>query len=88
MSAATAAEVRRQRVDRDHVWERRNDVWFIHAYRHVPEQLVRSITRSDGREVPYSPARHQRGATKQASKSEIRRAARLLEWDPLSRIGK
>jgi hypothetical protein len=89
ISAATAAEIGRHRVDGDRVWERRDGAWFIHAYRHVPEQLVRSLTRSDGLEVPiYSPARHERVATKQASKTEIRRAVRLLESDPLSRIGR
>jgi hypothetical protein len=83
--AATAAEILRHRVDGDRVWECREGAWFIHAYRRVPQQVVRSVTRSDGREVPiYSPAHYERVATKQASKSEIRRAVRLLEADPLS----
>jgi hypothetical protein len=72
ISAPTAADIRRYRVDGHRAWERREGGWFIHAYRRVPEQLVRVITRSDGREVPiYSPAHLERVSTKQASKSEI-----------------
>jgi hypothetical protein len=79
-----AADIRRYRVDVTRVWERREDGWFIHTYRYVPEQLVRVIIRSDGHEVPiYSTPRYERAATKQASKKEIRDARRLLERDPL-----
>jgi hypothetical protein len=54
-------------------------------YRHVPEQLVRVITRRDGREVPiYGSAHYERAATKQASKKEIRDAQSLLRHDPLA----
>jgi hypothetical protein len=66
------------------MWERRDCGWFIHSYRYVPEQLVRLITRSDGRDVPiYGCSRYERVATKQASKKEIREAQRLLDVDPL-----
>jgi hypothetical protein len=68
------------------MWERRDCGWFIHTYRHVPEQVIRVITRSDGREVPiYGTARHERVATKQGSKKEIQVARSLLERDPLDR---
>lgn len=89
ISASIAADIRRYRVDGQRVWERREGGWFVHIYRHVPEQLVRVITRSDGREVPiYRPAHYERVATKQASKKEIRLAARLLERDPLAAVYK
>jgi hypothetical protein len=66
------------------VWESRDDGWFIHTYRYVPEQIVRLITRSDGHAVPiYSTPRYECEATKQAGKKEIRDARRLLERDPL-----
>jgi hypothetical protein len=56
----------------------------FHWGRFVPERLVRVITRTDGREVPiYATAHHEREATKQASKKEIRNAQRLLKRDPL-----
>ena len=67
------------------VWERRGGGWFIHCYQRVPEQLVRVITRSDGREVPiYGSAYYERAVTKQASKKEIRHAHTLLGRDPLT----
>jgi hypothetical protein len=89
ISASTAADVRRYRVDGDRVWERRDGGWFIHVYRRVPEHLVRVITRSDGREVPiYNSAHLERVSTKQASKSEIRASGRLLERDPLAAVYK
>ncbi|MBI3264785.1 MAG: hypothetical protein HYZ58_16795 [Acidobacteria bacterium] len=85
ISASTAADIRRYRVDRERVWECRGAGWFIHVYRDVPERLVRVITRSDGREVGiYGPAHYERVATKQASKKEIRIAAGLLQRDPLA----
>ena len=66
------------------MWERRDSGWFIHSYRYVPEQLVRVVIRSDGRNVPiYAPAHYECAATKQASKKEIREARRLLDLDPL-----
>lgn len=84
VDASTAADVRRYRVDGLRVWERRDCGWFIYTYRYVPEQLVRVITRSDGREVPiYSTPRHERMATKQASKKEIE-SRRILERDPMA----
>jgi hypothetical protein len=84
IDVSKAAEIRRYRVDVTRVWERRDDGWFIHTYRYVPEQLVRVITRSDGHDVPiYSTPRYERAATKQASKKEIRDARRLLERDRL-----
>jgi hypothetical protein len=84
IDASNAAAIRRYRVDVARVWERRDSGWFIHSYRYVPEQLVRVITRSDGRDVPiYGPPRFERVATKQASKKEIREAQRLLDVDPL-----
>ena len=50
----------------------------------VPEQLIRVITRSDGRDVPiYGSPHYERVATKQASKKEIRDAQTLLRRDPL-----
>jgi hypothetical protein len=89
IDVSKAAEIRRYRVDVTRVWERRDDNWFIHTYRYVPEQLVRVITRSDGHEVPiYSTPRYERAATKQASKKEIRDARRLLECDPLCRASR
>jgi hypothetical protein len=43
------------------------------------------MARSDGRQLPIcSPAHHERVATKQASKNEIRDALRLLQRDPLA----
>ena len=84
IDVSKAAEIRRYRVDGARVWERRDDSWFIHTYRYVPEQLVRVITRSDGHGVPiYSAPRYERATTKQAIKKEIRYAWRLLERDPL-----
>jgi hypothetical protein len=51
----------------------------------VPERVIRVITRNDGREVPiYSTPYHERVATKQASKKEIRDAFALLQRDPLT----
>ena len=88
ISASTALEVRRYRIDGLRVWECRDRCWFIHSYRHVPEQLVRVITRSDGREVPiFGMAHFERHATKQASKKEIRDSEPLLRRDPLARNG-
>ena len=84
--SSNAQDLRRYCVDGLRVWERRDSCWFIHSYRYVPEQLVRVITRSDGREVPiFGPAHYQREATKQASKKEIRDAQTLLRRDPLAR---
>ena len=89
ISASTAQEARRYRIDGLRVWECRDRCWFIHSYRHVPEQLVRVITRSDGREVPiFGSAHFERQATKQASKKEIRDAQPILRRDPLARNGK
>ena len=86
--SSNAQDVRRYRVDGLRVWEYRDSCWFIHAYRHVPEQLVRVIRRSDGREVPiFGSAHYEREATKQASKKEIRDAQTLLRRDPLARTG-
>jgi hypothetical protein len=66
VQASTSDDIRRHRVDGLLVWERRDCGWFIHTYRFVPEQLVRVITRTDGREVPiYATAHHEREATKQ-----------------------
>ena len=85
IDAPSAADIRRYRVDDRRVWERRDGGWFIHTYRLVPEQVVRVITRSDGRNVSVSrPAHYERAATKQASRKEIRNARELLESDPLS----
>ena len=85
MSASTARDIRRYRVDGLRVWEHRDSGWFIHTYRRVPEQLIRVLTRTDGREVPiYGSARYERVATKQASKKEIQGAQRLLQRDPLA----
>jgi hypothetical protein len=85
IAVSTDQDVRRYRLEGLRVWEHRDSGWFIHTYRHVPEQLVRVITRSDGREVPiYSVPRNERAATKQASKKEIRDAQALLQQDPLA----
>lgn len=85
VDASNAADIWRYRLDGLRVWERRDCGWFIHTYRYVPKQLVRVITRSDGREVPiYGTARYERVATKQASKKEIREARRILERVPLA----
>lgn len=84
--SSTAQDVRRYRIDGLRVWECRDGSWFIHVYRYVPEQLIRVITRTDGREVPiFGSAHYERGATKQASKKEIRDAQPLLRQDPLAR---
>jgi hypothetical protein len=89
IDASNAADIRLYRVDVTRVWERRDDGWFIHTYRYVPEQIVRLITRSDGYEVPiYSSPRYERLTTKQASKKEIRDARLLLERDPLRRASR
>lgn len=86
--SSTAQDIRRYRVDGLRVWERRDGCWFIHTHRRVPEQLVRVVTRSDGREVPiYGSAHYERVATKQASKKEIRDAETLLRRDPLDGAG-
>jgi len=62
---------------------------ILKMFRHVPEQLVRVITRSDGRAVPiYSSPHYERAATKQASKREIRDSQTLLRRDPLAGTGK
>ena len=85
IDASSVHDVRRFRIDGLRVWECRDCCWFIHNYRHVPQQLVRVITRSDGREVPiFGSARLERTATKQASKKEIRNAQPLLRRDPLA----
>ena len=85
IDVSTAAEIRRYRVDGVRVWEHRDCGWFIHRYCHVPEKLVRVITRSDGREVPiYSTPHYERVATKQASKKEIRKVQRILDRNPLT----
>ena len=86
--SSTAQDIQRYRVDGLRVWEHRDRCWFIHMYRHVPEQLVRVITRSDGRDVPiYGSPHYERAATKQASKKEIRDAQTLLRRDPLAGPG-
>jgi len=85
IDASTAGDIRRYRVDDARVWEHRECGWFIHTYRFVPEQLLRVVTRGDGREVRiHSLPRYERAATKQASKKEIREAREMLERDPLS----
>ncbi|HEX3678586.1 MAG TPA: hypothetical protein VHU90_02595 [Galbitalea sp.] len=85
ITASNAQDVRRFRIDGLRVWECRGSGWYIHSYRRVPEQLVRVMTRSDGREVPiFGPAHLERTATKQASKKEIRDAQPLLRRDPLT----
>ena len=86
--SSTAQELRRYRVDGLRVWEHREGGWFIHTYRHVPEQLVRVITRTDGHHVPiYGSPHYERAATKQASKKEIRDAQTLLRREPLAGPG-
>ena len=46
---------------------------------------MRSVTRSDGRNVSISKLAHyERAATRQASRKEMRNAQRLLESDALS----
>jgi hypothetical protein len=88
IAASTAGDVRRFRIDGLRVWECRDGCWFIHSYRHVPAQLVRVVTRSDGREVPiFGSPQLERTATKQASKKEIRDAQPLLGRDPLRPTG-
>jgi len=85
IAAPTAHDVRRFRIDGLRVWECRDGCWFIHSYRQVPAQLVRVVTRSDGREVPIFGAAHlERTATKQANKKEVRDAQPLLRRDPLA----
>jgi hypothetical protein len=85
IAASTVQDIRRYRVDGLRVWEHCGGGWFIHCYQRVPEQLVRVITRSDGREVPiYGSAYYERAVTKQASKKEIRHAHTLLGRDPLT----
>jgi hypothetical protein len=87
LTPSNAHDVQRFRIDGLRVWECRDACWFIHSYRHVPEQLVRVITRSDGREVPIFGSAHlERVATKQASTKEIRDARALLRQDPLASI--
>jgi hypothetical protein len=89
LQCSTAEDIRRYRVDGMHVWEHRECGWFIHAYRRVPQRLVRVLTRSDGRDVPiYTPPHRERVATKQASKKEIRDARPLLQRDPLTPASK
>lgn len=86
--SSTAQDIRRYRVDGLLVWEHRDGCWFIHTYRYVPAQLVRVITRSDGRDVHlYGSPHYERAATKQAAKKEIRDAQTLLRRDPLAGTG-
>jgi hypothetical protein len=87
IDVSTATDIRCYRVDGTRVWERRDCGWFIHTYRYVPEQVVRSVTRSDGRNVSITrPAHYERAATKQASRKEIRSAQGVLDSDPLARL--
>ena len=84
IDVSSAAAIGRYRVDVTRVWERRECGWFIHSYRYLPEQLLRVIIRSDGRDVPIDGSpRYERVATKQASKKQIHHAQRLLDCDPL-----
>ena len=84
LPSETAADIRRYRIDGERVWEHRDEGWFIHTYRWVPEALIETIIRSDGRGIRrYKPAHFARVSTKQASRKEIRAAATLLEADPL-----
>jgi hypothetical protein len=86
IQASSAMEIRRYRVDGTRVWERRDCGWFIHTYRYVPDQVVRSVIRSDGRNVSITrPAHYERSATKQANRKEIRSAQGVLDSDPLAR---
>lgn len=88
IAVSNATDVRRFRIDGLRLWECRNGCWFIHSYRQVQAQLVRVISRSDGREVPIFSSPHlERTATKQASKKEIRAAQPLLRRDPLVSAG-
>lgn len=85
IEVSNAHDIRRYRIQGLRVWEHRDTGWFIHNYRHIPQQLARVLTRNDGVEVPiYSPARYERTVTKQASKKEIRAAQKLLQLDPLA----
>ncbi len=84
IDVSRAEEIRRYRVDGTRLWEQCDCGWFIHSYRYVHEQLVRVITRSDGRDVSiYAPPHYERVATKQASKKEIKEAGRFQDLDPL-----
>lgn len=87
VSAVTAGDIRRYRIDGLRLWDRRDCGWFVHTYRRVPERLIRVLTRSDGTEVPiYSAACLERVATKQANRNEVWAARSILELDPL--VGK
>jgi hypothetical protein len=85
IAPSSAKDVRRFRIDGLRLWECRDGCWFIHSYSQVAEQLLRVVTRSDGREVPIFGLAHlERTATKPASKKEIRDAQSLLRRDPLA----
>jgi hypothetical protein len=86
IQADTAADIRRYRIDGTRVWERRDGGWFVRDYRHVPQEIDRVVTRSDGRSVTiHRPAHYLHVSTKQAGKKEMQQARALFDADPLGR---
>lgn len=72
----------RYRINGMQVWERRECGWLIHTYRLVPEQLVRSVTWGDGRQMSiHTVAYLERVTTMQASRKQILKARPMLERD-------
>lgn len=86
---ATTADAERYRIDDMRVWERQKSGWLIHTYRLVPEQLVRTITWGDGRQVSiHAVAHYARVTTTQASRKQIARARPMLERSGVTRVTK
>jgi hypothetical protein len=86
IQADTVADIRRYRIDGTRVWERRDRGWFVHSYRHVPQQLDHVATRGNGRRVAvYRQAHYQLVSSMQASRKDRQRARAILERDPLNR---
>ena len=76
----TLTDAGRYRIDDMQVWERRDNGWFIHTYRLVPEQLVRVVTWGDGRQIAIRTVAHyERATTAQASRKQILQARAMLE---------
>jgi len=79
---ATTEDARRYRIDGMRVWERRDRGWFIHTYRLVPEQLVRTVTWGDGRAISiHTVAHYEHVTTTQAGRKQILLARPMLERD-------
>lgn len=70
IDVSKAEEIRRYRVDGTRLWEQRDCGWFMHSYRYVHEQLMRVITRSDGRDVSIDAPTALRTRSNEAGEQE------------------